>query len=576
MKKHNLLFMAIAAMAAIACNKPTDPWEKIDAIIPGNFTYTVSISEMVNSDAATGIASLDAAHKLYAIAFADEDGYLLGHLDFVGNSGKDLNGNYVVAESSTLTIDGTKVTGDFSLEQNALNSLTVKADGKELITLAKGVGVPDYTRPSNNDCVNQFLLNKNLGGEGVYTVNLALGAKGVTAEEGIIDQYKGNGDYVILRLNAAQEGLQAGTYKPCAFGAPAPETFTVGKDQVTDFFGTEIHYLDGSQFYTLKDDEAVVSEKIIGGEITLAVADAEKETWTLAGYLILSDGRLFDIAYSGRLAKENNVTPPAAGSYTYTDEVSQVSEWDFSTWTQTVIPGIEQHVVVISDENNAEAARFTFVTTEGASNYAGTYEVVESVKEAGKMNNGYDLSALGLGIGGSYWINSDGGYEMFQPGDVVEVKDEDGRVLTFTSGDFTITAKPVGGTPGEDPTPKDVLTLKDEVSDVYNQMFQVVEGVKTHSVSLTKGEEAVAVFAFILPEGTTDYTGTYECIENATEAYKLINGFDLSMFGMGIGGSYWYNDGNVVLINAGTTLTIAKDAEDVYSFSFDDKVYYGK
>ncbi|MBR5432695.1 MAG: hypothetical protein IK119_10015, partial [Bacteroidales bacterium] len=400
MKTYGKVFMAIAAMAAIACSKPTDEWKEIDAEIPGNYTYTVSLSEIVIKDAATEIASLDASHYLYSIAFADADGKALGTLDFVGNAAKDLTGDYTASETSTLAVDGNKVNGSFSLVQNALNSVTVKVDGKEIITLAKGVGIPDYNRPSNNDCVKQFLINKNLGGDGIYTVNLALGAKGVSAEEGIIDQYKGNGDYVILRLNAAQEGLQAGTYKPCAFDAPAPGTFTVGKDQVTDFFGAEIHYLDGSQFYTLEADEAVVSEKISGGEITLAVADAEKETWTLSGYLILSDDRVFNIAYTGKLTKDSSVTPPAQGSYTYTDEVSEVSSWDFTTWTQTIIPGVEQHVITITDKNGTEAARFQFITTENAKDYSGTYEVVESAVDAGKMNNGYDASALGLGIGG--------------------------------------------------------------------------------------------------------------------------------------------------------------------------------
>ena len=394
MKHYTKAALALAVLAACACTKPTDPWEKINAVIPGNVTYTISLSEVVEVNAATEIASLDPASYLYSVSFADMDGNEMGHLDFQAPAGKDLSGDYVADGSSTLSVDGTNVSGSFTMVQNALNSLTVKTDGKEIITLAKGNGVPGYTRPANNDCVKQFLINKNLGGDGVFTTNLALGSKGVTAEEGIIDQYKGNGDYIILRLNTAAEGLQEGTYKPCAFGAPASGTFTVGKDQVTEFFGTEIHYLDGSQFYTLKDDEAVVSEKIAGGEITLSVADSEKETWKLSGYLILSDGRVFDIAYTGRLTKESSVNPPVQGAYTYTDEVSPVSEWDLTTWTQTVIPGIEQHVIVISDENNVEAARFTFVTEEGATNYAGTYEVVESVKEAGKMNNGYDLSAL--------------------------------------------------------------------------------------------------------------------------------------------------------------------------------------
>ena len=546
-----------------ACSDPTDAWDEINAVIPGNYSYTVTQTEKVNNNTSTGVSTIDASGMNYTIAFSDPDGKDCGHLDFEANSGlTTLTGDYQALGTSTLQIDGTKVSGTVSLSQNALNSLSVKVGGSNLVSFAKGAGVPEFTRPANNDCVKQFLLSKSSANNGLYTYQLSLGAKGISAEQGMIDTYKGTGDYVILKFNTDKETLQPGTYKATSFEAPANETFSVGKLIETEWF----NYMDGSQFYSLNNDTQTKALTITGGEINVALIDESQENYKVDGYLILEDNSVFSISYTGNIAPKKTPT-----RYTYTDEVSAVTSMDWTTFEQTVIPGIEQHIIVVSDAQQNEIARFTFVTESGSSNYSGTYDVVESAAEKGKMNNGYDLSAYGMGIGGSYWF--DGGERMMlDPGASVTITDDAVRTLTFSGDGFSITAYPEGSVLGGDI----VCLISDEISDVYSPSFELIAGVKTHSLSLKNGEETVAVFAVILPEGVSEIEGSYDCVENASEAYKMVNGFDLSMFGMGLGGSYWYQDGSAVMINAGAKLTITKEADGTYSFTGNDFEFKGK
>ena len=547
-----------------ACTDPLKEWEEINAVIPGYYSYNITMQERA-LPGSEGVSVLDASSMIYSIAFQDPDGADAGILAFEGpRTVLSLSGDYQALPTSSLAVGGTPVNGPVSLVQNALNSLTVKAAGEEIISFAKGTGIPEYSRPVNKNCTKKYLLAKTVPVGDTYTTILSLGAAGIEVQEGLIDLYKGNGDYLILRLNTAAEGIQPGNYKAASPESTVPGTFTIGHEVVTDWF----NYPDGSQFYTLENDTQVVSALITGGEVTIAVADEELETWNLTGYLILSNGSIFDISYTGRLSKE---TVPGEG-FSYTDEIGVVMAFDWNTWEQTPVPGLEQHIVTITDKTGSEAAKFTFVTKENASDYTGDYTVVESAAAELTMNNGWDLSAYGMGTGGSYFVNSDGTYTMLNPGDAVTVSDTKERVLTFTSGDNSITARPAGGIPDSGT----IYSLSLETADVYDSSFQVVSGVKGYALTLKDGETAIAGFAFVQTEGTTQYEGTYECVEGATEPFQLMNGYDLSAFGLGIGGSYWYEGEELHLITFGTVVVIERDENDVYSFSVEGKTFKAK
>ena len=109
-------------------------------------------------------------------------------------------------------------------------------------------------------------------------------------------------------------------------------------------------------------------------------------------------------------------------------------------------------------------------------------------------------------------------------------------------------------------------TFTDELGDAVDMTtYQPIAGLKTHTLRLFKGEEPAVVFYIIAKEGE-DIAGTYKCQENAAEAGLMFNGWDASFMNWGDQGSYYYENGKVVYINAGETLTIAKLGEGLYSF----------
>ena len=75
-------------------------------------------------------------------------------------------------------------------------------------------------------------------------------------------------------------------------------------------------------------------------------------------------------------------------------------------------------------------------------------------------------------------------------------------------------------------------------------------------------------FQLVLTEGATDFSGEYVCKEYAHEDHTFGNGYDLSMWGMGMGGTrYVAADGSTVMVNPGETLTITQVGADTWKFT---------
>ena len=101
-----------------------------------------------------------------------------------------------------------------------------------------------------------------------------------------------------------------------------------------------------------------------------------------------------------------------------------------------------------------------------------------------------------------------------------------------------------------------------------DETFAPVEGVTTHNLTLkTEAGEEVAYFQLVLTEGSTAFEGEYVCKEYAHEDHSFGNGYDLSMYGMGMGGTRYVGaDGSIVLVNPGETLTVTVSG-GVYKFT---------
>ncbi len=188
----------------------------------------------------------------------------------------------------------------------------------------------------------------------------------------------------------------------------------------------------------------------------------------------------------------------------------------------------------------------------------------------------YDLSEWGMGImhwGTCWWAN--GNATHITSGPITVAKKGTKYVITW--GDEStypnwavfegeIEALTPSDAPGSE-TPE--FTITEELSDAVDNTFAPVPGVKTHNLTLKNaaGEEAVW-FQLVLTEGVTDLSGEYTCVEYAHEDHTFGNGYDLSAWGMGVGGSrYLKDDGSVVLVNPGETLTVTLVGDQTYKFA---------
>ena len=184
----------------------------------------------------------------------------------------------------------------------------------------------------------------------------------------------------------------------------------------------------------------------------------------------------------------------------------------------------------------------------------------------------YDLSSWGMGImhWGTCWWAGDACTHINQEPITVEKKGAK-FVITWGSEETyphwaTFTGEIEELAPSDLPTPD--YTISEVVGDVTDASWATVPGVKAHYITLTGrgSDEVKAQFTLILAEGVNEIAGTYSCMEYASEPYKMGNGYDLSAYGWGIGGSLYYENGNLVLINPGETMEVVKYAEGLYGF----------
>ena len=91
--------------------------------------------------------------------------------------------------------------------------------------------------------------------------------------------------------------------------------------------------------------------------------------------------------------------------------------------------------------------------------------------------------------------------------------------------------------------------------------------MKTHTLTFKNASgEACVWFQLVLKEGSEDFEGEYTCKEYAHEDHTFGNGYDLSMYGWGVGGTRYLMDGALVLVNPGETLTVTKVGDKTYKF----------
>ena len=253
------------------------------------------------------------------------------------------------------------------------------------------------------------------------------------------------------------------------------------------------------------------------------------------------------------------LTPSGAPTpdYTYTETLGGAVDNTF-----TPVEGVTTHSLAFINKAGEEVAWFDLVLTEGVTDLSGSYTCTEYAHEDHTFGNGYDLSAWGMGVGGSRYLK-DGAVVLINPGETLSVSKLAEGIYEFSGNGFDF----IVGNGGSE-TEEAAYTIADELSDPVDETFAPVSGVKTHNLTLKNadGEECVW-FQLVLTEGSSDFEGEYVCKEYAHEDHTFGNGYDLSAWGMGMGGTrYLAADGSVVLVNPGETLTVTKVGDATYKF----------
>ena len=254
------------------------------------------------------------------------------------------------------------------------------------------------------------------------------------------------------------------------------------------------------------------------------------------------------------------LTPSAVPTpdYSYKDELSDPVDETFAP-----VAGVKTHNLTLFNAAGEEVAWFQLVLTEGNSDYSGDYLCKEYAHEDHTFGNGYDLSMWGMGMGGSRYLKN-GDVVLINPGESLSVSRLAEDIWEITGNGFDF----IFGTPADGPV-EAAYTITDELSDPVDETFAPVAGVKTHNLTLKNaaGDECVW-FQLVLTEGSDDFSGEYVCKEYAHEDHTFGNGYDLSMWGMGMGGTRYVSaDGSVVLVNPGETLTITSVGDNTWKFT---------
>ena len=242
--------------------------------------------------------------------------------------------------------------------------------------------------------------------------------------------------------------------------------------------------------------------------------------------------------------------------YTYTETLGTPVDETFAP-----VAGMTTHSLVLSNKAGEEVAWFDLVLTEGVGDLSGDYVCKEYAHEDHTFGNGYDLSAWGMGVGGSRYIKN-GSVVLINPGETLSVARLGDDIYEISGNGFDFIFGNGGGSDGP------IYIITDETSGAVDETFAPVEGVTTHNLTLkTEDGVEVAYFQLVLTEGSTAFEGDYVCKEYAHEDHSFGNGYDLSAWGMGMGGTRYIGaDGSVVLVNPGETLTVTVSG-GVYKFT---------
>ena len=334
------------------------------------------------------------------------------------------------------------------------------------------------------------------------------------------------------------------------------------------------NYLTSSSTVTPAGSSAAA---IQSGNINVTVAD--DVNYTIDGIVICGETAYW-IKYSGAIEFEKDKTP---SGYTYTIASAPVYIFNWTTYQNTLIPGVLHNYVTIADPSGNTCAMFDAIVDEKATTVAGTYTIAENAQAAGAMGNGYYLPAYNVS-GGTYYL--DGTTKMYISSGSITISFDDngwmnitGKGLgtingtdasTSTSGsvaysnmvDSKVTfTKVISAAAQDHGDGNKVITIKlceDAVSATYD--------ASTYSYTYTGSGKYVSVD--LVSASSNIDRGDYTAAEStAATKGNFIEGYDTEMWGMKFynWGSVWgtVTDGTLALVKAvGGTVNVTNSGDN--------------
>ena len=403
----------------------------------------------------------------------------------------------------------------------------------------------EYAKPVSYE-LNTVAKNEVTVGESTRTFNVVLTDNAATLDMKLVGNkyFLPDNGYTAATADAAKNG----TYIVGNGGS----TFTVNGNTVGVDSGT-LNVKQENGTYTFRGTLWLADESVIAVNSTVAlVYEADPEPVKLSTVLSAASNLANGVSTISMSLAQDGIS----------------SEMDMNTY-QTIWHGEGNYLSIdlYSADGYLHEGTYTANTVGG--------EVCE-----GQFGIGYDTT-VDWGFGpmemkdwGTCWWTVGNGVATAQKvleGTMTVTKKGSKWVIELISGEGKgmIWAKFEGAiealTPQGSSAPAPEYTMTDKVEAVYDASYAVVAGVEKHLVTLTKGEETAAIFELITAEGGV-IEGTFTSQEYASAAGLMGNGYSFPDWGVEGGSRYWVN-GEMVLINPGETVEVAKLADGLYSFT---------
>lgn len=198
-----------------------------------------------------------------------------------------------------------------------------------------------------------------------------------------------------LKVVSREWTLQPGVYTPMASVNDEPKA--------NKFYG-----------FIAKGSQAMGA--VTEGQLEVSVIN---NVYYISGLLTGGDGNRYVLNYRGPISFEIGIDDPEPSGYTVAMKVDPVILMDYTTFQQTVVPGVSKYTLSISDPNGNDAAFFEAINDEGLSieQLAGTYTIAGSPAKPWLIDNGWLVPDYNM-AGGAYVVSSTGEKQYITQGKI--------------------------------------------------------------------------------------------------------------------------------------------------------------